>query len=163
VPVTVEETDFASFFRRQHANLVALGYAMTGSAESARDLAQEALARSFREWSRLEHYDNPATWVRRVLVNLAIDELRKRRNESAAVQRVARGEVFELREASAHEWWRAVLALPERQRAAVALHYLDDMSVTDVAAVLGVTEGTVKASLSKARRTLARTLPREVP
>ena len=52
-------------------------------------------------------------------------------------------------------------ALPDRQRAVVVLHYVEDRSVFDVAAVLGIAEGTVKATLAKARRTLARTIEHE--
>jgi RNA polymerase sigma-70 factor (ECF subfamily) len=59
------------------------------------------------------------------------------------------------------EWWAAVRALPDRQRAVVVLHYVEDRSVLDVAEVLGIAEGTVKATLSRARRTLARTMTRE--
>ena len=51
-------------------------------------------------------------------------------------------------------------ALPERQRAAVALHYLDDLPVDEIAEILDVTAGTVKTSLFKARQSLARTFQR---
>ena len=46
-------------------------------------------------------------------------------------------------------------ALPPQQRAAVALHYLEDMSIKDIAALLGLAEGTVKAHLFKARASLS--------
>ena len=59
---------------------------------------------------------------------------------------------------AAQQFWAAVRALPERQRAAIALYYLEDLSIADVAATLGVTEGTVKASLFQARATLAKSL-----
>jgi len=52
----------------------------------------------------------------------------------------------------------AVLQLPARQRAVVVLHYLDDLPVSEVAAVLGCSEGTVKTHLHRARRALAGTL-----
>ena len=58
-------------------------------------------------------------------------------------------------------WWSAVRALPDRQRAAVVLHYLEDRPLTEVALALGIAVGTVKATLSKARTTLARTLTKE--
>jgi RNA polymerase sigma-70 factor (ECF subfamily) len=56
------------------------------------------------------------------------------------------------------EYWRAVRSLPLRQAQAVALHYLFDLSVVDVADTLGISEGTVKAHLHKARAALAKKL-----
>jgi RNA polymerase sigma-70 factor, ECF subfamily len=56
------------------------------------------------------------------------------------------------------EFWAAVRALPSRQAQAVALYYLEDLSIQQTATVLGCAEGTVKAHLAKARRALARRL-----
>ena len=50
---------------------------------------------------------------------------------------------------------RALRALPDRQRVAVALHYLADLSVADVAAAMGISEGAVKTHLHRARSQLA--------
>ena len=58
------------------------------------------------------------------------------------------------------ELWERVRALPEQQRWAVALFYVEDRSVADTAAVLGCSEGTVKTHLARARETLARQLRR---
>ena len=52
-------------------------------------------------------------------------------------------------------FWELVRALPRRQAQSVALHYLFDLSVADVAATLGIAEGSVKVHLSRARQTLA--------
>lgn len=54
--------------------------------------------------------------------------------------------------------WRAVRQLPRRQAQVVALHYVDDRSVAEIAAVLDLAEGTVKATLHQARQALARAL-----
>jgi RNA polymerase sigma-70 factor (ECF subfamily) len=54
--------------------------------------------------------------------------------------------------------WRAVRALPHRQAQVVALYYVDDQPVVEIAAILGCAEGTVKAQLHKARQSLAREL-----
>jgi RNA polymerase sigma-70 factor (ECF subfamily) len=51
--------------------------------------------------------------------------------------------------------WRAVRALPPRQAQAVALYYVDDRSVAEIAEILRCAEGTVKAHLHKARQKLA--------
>jgi RNA polymerase sigma-70 factor (ECF subfamily) len=53
------------------------------------------------------------------------------------------------------EFWRAVRRLPRRQAQAVALHYLDDLSVADVAGILEISPDTVKVHLHRGRRALA--------
>ena len=153
--------DFDGFFRAEHAKLVACALAMTGDREVARDAAQEALLRAYRAWARVGTLDRPGAWVRRVLVNLVIDGQRRRGRERRAVGRLREGTVVAT-EREGDRFWRAVRALPERQRAAVALHYVDDLPLADVASVLDIAEGTVKASLAAARRTLAVTLGTEV-
>jgi RNA polymerase sigma-70 factor (ECF subfamily) len=156
-------TAFEAFFRAEHPKLVAFAWALTGDSHAAAELAQEALLRAYRDWAKVAAYDNPGGWIRRVLVNLVADRGRRRRSEAAALARVpAPGPVVDLERSTDH-WWRAVRALPDGQRAAVALHYLEDMSVADVAAALGISEGTVKTQLSRARQTLARTLAEEAP
>ncbi len=59
------------------------------------------------------------------------------------------------------ETWAAVAMLPERQRIAVALFYIGDRSISDVADAMGVHEGTVKTTLHKARSQLRRLLSEE--
>ncbi len=153
-----EATGFDRFFLVEHPKLVALGLAWTGNIEIARELAQEALTRAYRSWDRVEHLDIPGAWVRRIMINLLIDA---RRSEQRNVELNRRLSTDVAGEPSPHEpvdaddrWWQAVRGLPDRERAAVTLHYVDDLSVAEVAAVLEVTPGTVKASLSHARQKL---------
>lgn len=149
--------DFEAFFRAEHPRLVAIGLALTGDREAGRDLAAEALSRAHRSWPSL---DNPSAWVRRVVTNLATDRGRRLGRERRALARVASQTVAgsEMNDPVSDGFWAAVRALPERQQAAVVLHYLEDRSILDVAAILGIAEGTVKASLFKARNTLVTTL-----
>lgn len=154
----VTEQSFEAFFRQEHRNLVALAAAMTGSVELGKDLAQDALGKAFQQWSKVGRYDSAGAWARRVLINLAIDANRRRGSERSALQRVVTDDALLPADAPSDEFWRAVRALPDRQRAAVTLHYLEDMAVAEVARVLDIAEGTVKATLSKARATLSRTM-----
>ena len=154
-------TSFEAFFRAEHPKLMALGWALTGDADVAGDLAQESLLRAYRAWPAVGDYDNPGAWVRRVLANLATDRHRRRRSEQAALARIATDAVVAAIEPSTDRWWQAVRDLPDRQRVVVALHYLEDMSVDDVAMTLGISAGTVKTQLSRARQSLARTLAEE--
>lgn len=157
----VDDEGFEDLYRREVRPLVALAASMTGSREAAAELVHEALLRAHRDWTVVAAMDRPGAWLRRVVVNLSTDWLRRSGRERRALARVPRPSVVAGPEASDGQFWRAVRALPERQRAAVALHYLDDLSVDDIADVLDVSPGTVKASLFKARRSLARTLSAE--
>jgi RNA polymerase sigma-70 factor (ECF subfamily) len=95
-----------------------------------------------------------------VLLNLTVDAHRSRTRERAALDRAAqahRTAPTHAAEPSTDEFWEVVRDLPERQRLTVALHYLDDLSVDEIAEVMQVTSGTVKAALFAARKTLAST------
>jgi RNA polymerase sigma-70 factor, ECF subfamily len=160
--VMAAPVDFEGFFRASHPRLVAIALPLTGDVDAARDLAQEALLRAYRAWPKVSSLDQPGAWTRRVLLNLAVDVSRRRRRESTANSRAVQPESAgsDVAEISAVDdsFWLAVRALPALQRSSVVLHYVDDMSVVDVAAVLEVSEGTVKTSLHRARQTLAKTL-----
>lgn len=142
-------------FRREHPRLVALGLALTGDRETACDLAQETLARAYRSWDRVEKYDLPAAWLRRVLINLALDEHRKAQHEQVALIRVRPPEVAAGVEGVGGEWWAAVRVLPVRERLAIILYYVEDYSIGEIAAVMEIAAGTVRATLAQARKKLA--------
>jgi len=156
-----ERLDFDGFFRVEYPKLVAVALGLTGSYDTACELAQEALLRCHRSWDRVSAMDIPGAWVRRVLLNLATDLHRSAQRATRRAALVTHHAVTELGDPVVDGWWSAVRALPDLQRAVVVLHYVEDRSVADVAAVLGVAEGTVKTSLSRARSTLARTIPKE--
>jgi RNA polymerase sigma-70 factor, ECF subfamily len=97
--------------------------------------------------------------VRRVVANLAVSGFRRRLAESRALVRLAaRREPDPPLEAAALDFWRAVRALPSRQRQAVALFYLEDWPVAEIARFLGCTEPTVRGHLHRGRAALARHL-----
>lgn len=148
--------DFDEFFLAHHTRLVACALALTNDRERARDAAQEALGRAYRDWSKVQRMDHPAAWVRRVLVNLLTDE--GRRDAHRRIQPAPVEAWHEDTPPSDSSLLEAIRQLPIRQRTAVVLHYLDDLPVEQVAAAMGVATGTVKATLHQARATLARDL-----
>ena len=99
--------------------------------------------------------------MRRVVINLSTDSLRRREREQRAVARLPSPMPASPPDPSDEVFWRAVRALPDRQRAIVALFYLEDLPVQEIADVLQIRTGTVKATLFNARRSLARTLGAE--
>ena len=154
--------DFTTFFRRELGPLVALAAAIAGT-DRAEEIAQEALLRAHREWGRLERYDKPGAWVRRVAINLATSAQRRRGAEARALERVARRPTLPAPPPEVDGFWTLVRQLPPRQAAAVALHYLDDLSIAEIADALDCAEGTAKAHLHKARTSLAQCLRAEEP
>jgi RNA polymerase sigma factor (sigma-70 family) len=146
-------------YRREYRSVVALAYGLSGSRSAAEELAQEAFLEAHRAWDRIAGYDEPIAWVRRVVANRSVSQVRRRVAEARALTRVAgrRQLPTELPQLDA-EFWKAVRKLPHRQAQAIALHYLDDLSVADVATVLEISPDTVKVHLHRGRRALAAAL-----
>ena len=152
--VSLGET-FETFYRREFRMLVALTYVLSGSRASAEDLAQEAMVAAYRRWDRVSVMDSPAGYVRRTAANLAASAFRRRMREAKALLRLAgqRQPVAEMDETD-EQFWAAVRRLPRRQAQAVALRYVYDCPVLEVAELMGISEGAAKAHLHKARRAL---------
>ena len=154
-----ELVTFEHFFRDEYPRLVPMLHALTGDRQRAEDIAQEALATAQRDWERVRALERPGAWVRRVALNASSNVRRRRGREVVALQRLASvPAAAEVPVAADPELWRLVRRLPEQQRWAVALHYVEDRPVAEVAVVLGCSEGSVKTHLSRARATLARQL-----
>ena len=149
---------FEQFFLDEHPKLVALGLAWTGNRDTGLEFAQEAMTRACRSWDRVAVLDAPGAWVRRVMINLLIDDNRRSRRLTTLRDRLERPPEVESPTPHDDRWWPAVRALPDRECAAITLHYLEDLSIADVAAILEIAPGTVKATLSHAREKLRVTL-----
>jgi RNA polymerase sigma-70 factor (ECF subfamily) len=141
--------------------MVALAASMTGSREVGAELAQEALLRAFRDWPRVSGLERPGAWVRRATVNLAVDAYRRRSTEQATLARMPSSASPPDGFGVDDPFWVLARSLPDRQCAVVALRYVDDLPLEEIAQVLEVSVGTVKSTLFDARRTLARALGAE--
>ena len=155
------DVSFDAFFRQEYLRLAALAAALCGDRESGRDLAQEAMVRTFADWKRVSQLERPGGWARRVVVNLAHDyarhlSVRRRRLPELASRIAGEGASDDVMVDAAT--WAAVSRLPERQRTAIALFYIGDRSIRDVAEDMGIGEGTVKTTLHEARTRLRRLL-----
>lgn len=157
-PVSLGRTypePFESFYRREYPRLAALARVLTGPI-GAEDHAQEAMLVAFRRWREVSQLADPAMWVRRVCVNIATSGVRRRAAEARALLRLGRRrEIRSDPVPSDEDFWAAVRALPRRQAQVVALYYLFDLAIADVAATLNISEGSVKTHLSRARVSLA--------
>ncbi len=161
--VTREEiASYEDFYRSNFRNVTNLAFVLTGNYWVAEDTAQEAFVDAYRRWSFIVNYDSPPAWVRRVTCNKAASVVRRRVREAAALLRLSGRTrlVIQLDEGD-EEFWRSVRRLPARQGQVVALHYLEDMSVDQIADVLDCSPGSVKTHLSRARAAVARDLQLE--
>ena len=154
---------FEAAFRLQFPRLLALGLATGLSREDAADLAQETMARLHARWEEVSQMQAPEGWTRRVMVNLVIDHHRRHKVEQSALGRLAARPVVERSSPAGGEvdLGGLLAVLPPRQRAVVAMYYLEDVSLSEIADALGIATGTVKASLFKARQSLAARLGSE--
>ena len=114
---------------------------------------------AYRRWDEIGRYENPGAWVRRVVANRSVSVIRRRVVEAKALPKLVRPEEM-LPELSPEslDVWRQVRRLQKRQAQVVALYYLEDLTLDDVANILGLSAETVRSHLRHARKTLARRL-----
>lgn len=126
-----------------------LAYARTGSREDAEDITQETFLRLVRAAPAFRDEAHCRAWLLHVAMNCTRSLFRRPWNRrdlpleeaaNAAAPDGERGDVLE-----------AVLALPEQYRAPVHLFYYEDLTVEQIAKILGLREGTVRTRLSRAR------------
>jgi RNA polymerase sigma factor (sigma-70 family) len=153
-PADPAGVQFDDFYRRELPRLVALARALAGPGV-ADDLAQEAMLTTYRHWPHVAGYDSPEAWVRRICANLATSLLRRRAAEVRALVRFG-SQPQPVALAPSHDaFWDHVRRLPRRQAQSVALRYVYDLELAEIARTLGCSEGSVKVHLSRARQTLA--------
>ncbi|HEX8344367.1 MAG TPA: SigE family RNA polymerase sigma factor [Actinoplanes sp.] len=142
------EDQFVEYFCARAQPLRRLAYALCGDWHTAEDLVQLAFVRLYRRWPGIRD-ESVDAYARRVLVNAFLTHRRSRRWESLMAdppERAAGGadptDGLAVR--------RALAGLAPRQRAAVVLRYLEDLPVAEVAALLEISEGTVKSQTARA-------------
>jgi RNA polymerase sigma-70 factor (sigma-E family) len=139
---------FTAFWQREHDRLHRALTLTLSDRDLASDAVDEAFARSYARWSRVQGLDDPAGWVYRVALNWATSWLRKRRLRPTrpieALDRAVDDPIGDDGLAS------AVARLPITQRSVVVLRFYLDWPVDRIAGSLGVPPGTVKSRLHRA-------------
>ena len=146
---------------------------MSGNAEDAFDLSQEAFIRAWRALGQYQFEAEFSTWLYRLTRNVCIDHLRRcKRQSTVALETEQDGEVLELplpdsapgpEEHTLHEERQRVLAeamrqLPDDYREILILRVVNDLPYDRIAEVLGIQLGTVKSRLARARIQLKKIL-----
>lgn len=142
-------------YEASYRRLVAQAYAVAGDRVEAEDAVQEAFARAVAAGDRFRRVDNPEAWLRTVALNVLRRRWRRASLFRALTPRLATpADVPGISEdhVAVVEGLRS---LPFQQRETLALFYLGDLSVHEIAATLGVADGTVKSRLTRGRTALA--------
>jgi len=145
--------DLEAMFRAHYGRLVRALTLASGSREAAADAVQEAFVRAHVRWRRIRRYDDPVGWIRRVAVNLLRDDHRRQQRKAVAERRLANERPATL-EPDVDETLALLALLPRQQRLAVALFYVDGLSVAEVATAMRLSVGAVKFHLHQGRAKL---------
>ena len=145
--------ELEALYRERLPEFTRAAAAIAGDVEAGRDAVQDAFAKALRRRRRFRGDGTVEAWVWRIVLNAARDAARRRRRKLAAALPV---------EARADDLGLPLELLTDRQREVLFLHYYADLDYTTIAAALGISPGTVGATLSAARQTLRGALTKEV-
>ncbi len=128
-----------------------------GSKQEAEDFLQEAFIRIFEKLNTFNHMGSLEGWIRRVVVHTALNKLRTRKiyadiPDEAPVPDVNAPDA--LNEMSAQELLKLVQALPTGYRMVFNMYAIDGYDHAEIAEALGISEGTSRSQLAKARMSL---------
>ncbi|MET8852064.1 SigE family RNA polymerase sigma factor [Amycolatopsis sp. NPDC004625] len=151
------EDEFEAFYGRWAGPMTGQVYLVTGDLHEAQDAVQEAFVRAWDRRDKLDAARAPESWVRVTATRLAISRWRRGRRAAEAWARWGRQATAAAGgpQPGGVALERALRTLPPRQRLIVALFYVCDLPVGQVAAETGVSVGTVKTQLSRGRAALA--------
>jgi RNA polymerase sigma-70 factor (ECF subfamily) len=158
-----DRSAFAELIQRHQRRVFELAYRTTVNAALAEDITQEAFLRVWRSADRYQPSARFGTWLYRIVVNLCLDEFKKKKPfpgeipDQADVRTAHPGGVLEADE-RALAVRRAVADLPERQRIAVLLHRFMGLPTRDVAEATGWTESAAESLLVRAYAALRKSL-----
>jgi len=144
---------FQEFFLEHYSRVRRALIVAFGSPELAEDATQEAFIRACVRWRRVRSMARPEAWVYVTATNVARDHLRRNRRRESAVdhgdQGVATRDIADATIARV-DVGQALVSLPPRQRLAVVLRYLADLTNNEVAHAMRCSTGTVKSTLHSA-------------
>lgn len=151
----MSSVDFDEWYVRVRPGLLAALISWCGDSSVATDAIDEAFTRAVERWPKVSRAASPEGWVWRTATNLVRRRMRRRSMELRLVRHDPAVAHLELRDP---DLVGALQQLTERQRTAVVLHHVADRPVAEIAEMLGVTPGTVTATLHQARTRLAELL-----
>jgi RNA polymerase sigma-70 factor, ECF subfamily len=148
-----------ALYQAHHVRLVRVLSLLADDPEEAADAVQEAFVQLFLHWDKVRVYEDQAGWVRRVAINRLSNRRRSLRRKAAVLLRLRTNNAeagTAPRDSS--ELAAAVLGLPTRQRQVILLHYVEDLSLAEIATSLDISKGAVSQHLRRGREALRKKL-----
>ena len=150
---------YSTFFRAEYRSVVRTAFFIVHDPQRAEDIAQDAFVQAYQHWRKIARYERPEAWVRRVAIRIAVRQV----NRDRARGILERSGSPPISERSIDlDVLNGVRRLPPMQRAAIALFYLEDRPVAEIADILGIAVPTCTVHLTRGRRKLAELLGPEV-
>jgi RNA polymerase sigma-70 factor (ECF subfamily) len=156
-----------TLFAKHHGEIYAYLVRMLRDSERAADLTQDAFVKAYKNYETLEKDENARAWLYQIAHRVALDDIRRRKiirmvpwtGESHGAAPSAERMAMDLRLSGPLE--RALAKIPERQRAALLLAELHDLTGLELAAAMGVSHVAARAILTRARDSLRKALAAE--
>ena len=156
-----------TLFAKHHGEIYAYLLRMLREPELAADLTQDAFVKAYKNYDTLEKPENARAWLYQIAHRVALDEIRRRKiirffpwtGESHGSAPSAERLVMDAHLSG--DMQRALARIPERQRAALLLAELHDLTGVELAAALGVSHVAARALLTRARESLRQALAAE--
>ena len=145
---TVDRGEFEQVFRSAYSSVLRTAFLVLHDRGRAEEVTQDAFLRLYEKWPQAVAFDHPVAWVRKVVVRDAIRRAERERRQVVLPFVADNGKADRLPDL---DLLHAVAALPPRQRAVVALYYLEDRPVDEIADLMQVSGSTVKQHLFQAR------------
>ncbi|HEX7738176.1 MAG TPA: SigE family RNA polymerase sigma factor [Marmoricola sp.] len=157
------DTDFVEFVAARRARLFRTAYLLCGDRDRAEDIVQTTLAKLYPRWGRVQRVGAVDAYVRRMVVNTHLDEVRRPWRREHPVEHLTDRPAPEPTGPEDHdELWSALRELAPGQRRVVVLRHYWGLSVEETAADLGISTGTVKSQTSAALARLREALTDEI-
>jgi RNA polymerase sigma-70 factor (ECF subfamily) len=141
--------------------VVSIAWGIVRNAQDAEDLAQEAFVKAYESIGRFRSSEPFGPWIYRIVTNLALDVMKHRTkfrheaiDESAPAGRRDAAETAAMSNEIGARIDEAIETLPEMQRIVARLHLVEEYDHQEIAAMTGLSDGTVRSHLSLARKKL---------
>jgi RNA polymerase sigma factor (sigma-70 family) len=146
-----ESLDFDAVFSVEYPRVLRTVFLICHDSQLAQDVTQDAFVELLRHWEKVRHHDRPGAWVRRVAIRRLLRVLHRdghRRDAERAFEWSAEPEPADVDVLS------ALREVSPRQRAALVLHYYEDLPIQDIAVLLGCSASSAAVHVHRGRARL---------